>query len=226
MNGGGHAVATDMVVRRLTPIECTRLMGWSDDHLEIGTFDAENEEYARQVVWHLWKVIQSSEIQRSHTRFWGVLTPEILLSAVRMGRFDWTVAAKCAETARLVQGENAWPESFMHGLRAYTQHRPSPYRREPFEQLAGQLGRSLSFLSHQTTPPDSAMFYLAVYESAQGTGFLQQAFASLAEMGRPFVYQNQPTANQADSHKYKQCGNGVATPVAKWIAQHLKAVDG
>jgi site-specific DNA-cytosine methylase len=26
---------------------------------------------------------------------------------------------------------------------------------------------------------------------------------------------------QADTHRYKQCGNGVASPVAKWIAQHL-----
>lgn len=27
---------------------------------------------------------------------------------------------------------------------------------------------------------------------------------------------------QADSHRYKQCGNGVATPVARWVAHHLK----
>jgi DNA (cytosine-5)-methyltransferase 1 len=26
---------------------------------------------------------------------------------------------------------------------------------------------------------------------------------------------------QADTHRYKQCGNGVATPVARWIAQHI-----
>lgn len=26
---------------------------------------------------------------------------------------------------------------------------------------------------------------------------------------------------QADSHRYKQCGNGVASPVARWIAGHL-----
>jgi DNA (cytosine-5)-methyltransferase 1 len=30
--GSGHAVATDMVVRRLTPLECERLMGWPDNH--------------------------------------------------------------------------------------------------------------------------------------------------------------------------------------------------
>jgi DNA (cytosine-5)-methyltransferase 1 len=30
--GGGQAVATSTVIRRLTPIECERLMGWPDDH--------------------------------------------------------------------------------------------------------------------------------------------------------------------------------------------------
>jgi site-specific DNA-cytosine methylase len=29
---------------------------------------------------------------------------------------------------------------------------------------------------------------------------------------------------QADTNRYKQCGNGVATPVAKWIAGHIKAI--
>jgi DNA (cytosine-5)-methyltransferase 1 len=30
---------------------------------------------------------------------------------------------------------------------------------------------------------------------------------------------------QADSHRYRQCGNGVATPVAKWIAQQIRKVE-
>lgn len=29
---------------------------------------------------------------------------------------------------------------------------------------------------------------------------------------------------QADTHRYKQCGNGVAAPVARWIAGHLNSV--
>jgi hypothetical protein len=29
---------------------------------------------------------------------------------------------------------------------------------------------------------------------------------------------------QADTHRYKQCGNGVASPVAQWIAKHLLKV--
>lgn len=30
---------------------------------------------------------------------------------------------------------------------------------------------------------------------------------------------------QADSNRYKQCGNGVATPVAKWVAQQIAKVE-
>jgi len=29
---------------------------------------------------------------------------------------------------------------------------------------------------------------------------------------------------QADTHRYKQCGNGVASPVAEWIAKHILAI--
>jgi DNA (cytosine-5)-methyltransferase 1 len=29
---------------------------------------------------------------------------------------------------------------------------------------------------------------------------------------------------QADTNRYKQCGNGVATPVAKWVAEHLRQI--
>jgi DNA (cytosine-5)-methyltransferase 1 len=33
------------------------------------------------------------------------------------------------------------------------------------------------------------------------------------------------TAGQSDTHRYKQCGNGVASPVATWIAQQLLNID-
>jgi DNA (cytosine-5)-methyltransferase 1 len=33
------------------------------------------------------------------------------------------------------------------------------------------------------------------------------------------------TAGQSDTHRYKQCGNGVASPVATWIAQQLLQLD-
>ena len=33
------------------------------------------------------------------------------------------------------------------------------------------------------------------------------------------------TAGQSDTHRYKQCGNGVASPVAQWIGQQLMELD-
>jgi DNA (cytosine-5)-methyltransferase 1 len=30
---------------------------------------------------------------------------------------------------------------------------------------------------------------------------------------------------QADTHRYKQCGNGVASPVARWVAEHIAKVE-
>jgi DNA (cytosine-5)-methyltransferase 1 len=30
---------------------------------------------------------------------------------------------------------------------------------------------------------------------------------------------------QADTHRYKQCGNGVASPVAEWVAQQIRKVE-
>jgi site-specific DNA-cytosine methylase len=33
------------------------------------------------------------------------------------------------------------------------------------------------------------------------------------------------TAGQSDTHRYKQCGNGIASPVAQWIAQQLLQLD-
>jgi DNA (cytosine-5)-methyltransferase 1 len=33
------------------------------------------------------------------------------------------------------------------------------------------------------------------------------------------------TAGQSDTHRYKQCGNGVASPVAQWIGEQLMELD-
>ena len=30
---------------------------------------------------------------------------------------------------------------------------------------------------------------------------------------------------QADTHRYRQCGNGVASPVARWVAEHIGMVE-
>jgi len=48
VGGGGHAVMESYTVRRLTPIECERLMGWPDDHTRWkadGTEQADSHRY-------------------------------------------------------------------------------------------------------------------------------------------------------------------------------------
>jgi len=30
---------------------------------------------------------------------------------------------------------------------------------------------------------------------------------------------------QADTHRYRQCGNGVASPVAQWVAEQMTKVE-
>jgi len=30
---------------------------------------------------------------------------------------------------------------------------------------------------------------------------------------------------QADTHRYRQCGNGVASPVAQWVAEQIAKVE-
>lgn len=48
VGGTGHGVATEHIVRRLTPIECERLMGWPDDHTRWradGTEQADTHRY-------------------------------------------------------------------------------------------------------------------------------------------------------------------------------------
>jgi site-specific DNA-cytosine methylase len=30
---------------------------------------------------------------------------------------------------------------------------------------------------------------------------------------------------QTDGHRYKQCGNGVASPVAKWVGEQLMKLE-
>jgi DNA (cytosine-5)-methyltransferase 1 len=46
-NGNGHAVSIEKAVRRLTPIECERLMGWPDNHTLYRADGKENSDTVR-----------------------------------------------------------------------------------------------------------------------------------------------------------------------------------
>ena len=59
----------------------------------------------------------------------------------------------------------------------------------------------------------------------QSTGVIEPTMAvrrlTPVECERLMGWPDDWTAGQADTHRYKQCGNGVASPVATWIGQQL-----
>ena len=59
----------------------------------------------------------------------------------------------------------------------------------------------------------------------QSTGVIEPTMAvrrlTPIECERLMGWPDDWTAGQADTHRYKQCGNGVASPVATWIGQQL-----
>jgi site-specific DNA-cytosine methylase len=204
-------------VRRLTPRECSRLQGFPDDWLEVNDADAE-EARSREILHILWRSVHpgaQSEWEAGIAS--ALLTPEVLFAGVYGGWVSWSVASRCAEATRALQGEDAWPEGLLRTLRAYRETRPSPYRPEPFEQLAIELGRPMPFLSPEGTQSQTDLLASCVRSTPQGTRVLRQALSTLEEMGRP-ASSGKPLA---DGPKFRMLGNAVTVPVVEWIARRL-----
>ena len=71
------------------------------------------------------------------------------------------------------------------------------------------------------TQPDSAMYTLTSTDvHAVATTMVVRRLTPL-ECERLMGWPDDWTAGQADTHRYKQCGNGVASPVAQWIGEQL-----
>jgi DNA (cytosine-5)-methyltransferase 1 len=69
--------------------------------------------------------------------------------------------------------------------------------------------------------PDDPMFSLTSTDRhAVATTMAVRRLTPL-ECERLMGWPDDWTAGQSDTHRYKQCGNGVASPVAQWIAQQL-----
>lgn len=73
-----------------------------------------------------------------------------------------------------------------------------------------RLGRDSSDFVAQPTEPTMSVRRLTPLECERLMGWPDQWTETKAD-GTP----------QADTHRYKQCGNGVASPVAQWIGQQL-----
>lgn len=202
-------------VRRLSPIECARLQGFPDSWLETEYANAA-QAHAHQILHELWKTAyeKSREGWRPGIAS-SLFTPEILLAGVHGGWISWEVAARCAASARSLSCENAWPENFVRLLWLHAERGSSPYRRESFEQLAGELGGSLSQLPLEEAQAAAHLQRSELWSSAQAEWPLRYAFAKSETRASALGF--------SDSTRYRMLGNAVAAPVAEWIGKRLVA---
>jgi len=90
--------------------------------------------------------------------------------------------------------------------------RPQPDGKSPAcTAFWGTGGNNGTMVAQPTTTPDLAVRRLTPLECERLQGFPDNHTLHRAD-GK----------TNSDSTRYKQCGNGVATPVAAWIAKHLR----
>ena len=208
-----HYAEIGTAVRRLTPTECIRLQGFPDTWLEIHD-GSKSEAHARQILHSVW--LSAYEEAREGWRsgvLASLLTPEVLLTGVYGGWVSWEVAGRCATSRGEISGEDAWPEGFVRRLWEVAQYRPTSHRRESFEQLARELGRSLSELPLEEAQAIETVLNSRLWSQASTEQPLRYARSETEEW----------TASDslADSACYRQMGNAVAVPVVEWIVRRL-----
>ena len=219
MEGGGFegtVMTPAMQVRRLTPVECSRLQGFPDTYLEL-TYGTESEAHASQVLHELWK--QTGAIAREGWRLGivaSLLTPEVLLAGVYGGWVSWKVAASCACSSGEVSGKVNYAEGFMRRLQEARQDGRSPYQRESFRQLAEELGCSLSQLPLEEAQAREILFCSELWSEAQRTWPLRYALATET--------QRRSGKLNADGPRYKALGNSMAVPCMVWIGKRIQLV--
>jgi hypothetical protein len=213
-DGTGPRVMSGMSVRRLTPRECARLQGFPDDYLELEYANAE-EAHAAQVLHELWR--EAGAFAREGWRpgiVASLLTPEVLLlSGVYGGWLSWEMASRCASRRGTLPGSDAWPEGFLLSLRDCEEARPTPHRRESFEQLARELDRPLSILPLERAQAGEVLRSHRMWPQAQAEWPLRYALAKSA--GRANV----------DGPRYRALGNSMAVPVMRWIGKRIQMVE-
>ena len=211
------AVHVAMQVRRLTPVECSRLQGFPDTYLEL-TYGTESEAHASQVLHELWK--QTGAIAREGWRSGivaSLLTPEVLLAGVHGGWVSWKVAASCACSSGEVSSKVNYEEGFVRRLQEAGQNGCSPYQRESFRQLAEELGCPLSQLPLEETQARKILLGSKLWPEAQRTWPLRYALATET--------QRRSGKLNADGPRYKALGNSMAVPCMRWIGERIAMVD-
>lgn len=211
-------------VRRLTPVECSRLQGFPDTWLELEyPYGTETEAHAAQVLRRLWREAgaEAGEGWRPGILA-SLLDPTILLAGVHGGWIPWPMAYRRAASGREIQGADTWPEATLRRLWEYAQRGPSPYGREPFEQLARELGRSLSQVPPSEASAVTALLRSRLWPEASAQWPMRHARPA-SETGRSTGHSGTaaPKPLSPDSRRYAAMGDAVTVNVAYWIGRRL-----
>ena len=206
-----------MQVRRLTPIECSRLQGFPDTYLEL-TYGTQSEAHASQILHELWKTVGAYAREGWRPGIVAsLLTPQILLAGVYGGWISWEMASGCANASRAISSQVNYEERFMLRLQEAGQDGRSPYQRESFRQLAAELGCSLSQLPLEEAQAREVLQCSELWQEAQRTWPLRYAFATEA--------QRRSGKLNADGPRYKALGNSMAVPVMRHIGERINEVS-
>ena len=204
-----------MQVRRLTPVECSRLQGFPDTYLEL-TYGTESEAHASQVLHELWK--QTGAIAREGWRpgiVASLFTPEVLLAGVHGGWISWEMATCCAIAPRPLSSKVNYAERFVRRLQEAGQDGRSPYQRESFRQLSEELGCSLSQLPLEEAQARKVLLNSELWPQAQAQWPLRYALATEKQRSSGKL--------NADGPRYKALGNSMAVPCMRWIGERIQA---
>ena len=209
-------VLQSMQVRRLTPVECSRLQGFPDDYLELTYADAD-EAHSAQVLHELWHEAGAPTVDKQGWRA-GIsaarLAPERLLAGVSGGWLSRELAQRCAAARGALPGEDYCHEGFVLALREAGKARRSPYKRESFGQLARKLGSGLSILPLESAQARKVLRSSRLWPEAQAKWPLRYALAK--GKAREAIGRMNP-----DGPRYKALGNSMAVPVMRWIGQRI-----
>jgi len=105
----------------------------------------------------------------------------------------------------------------VQALQEARQGRYSPYRRESFEQCAGELGTSLSELPLTRAQVGTVLRSSELWEEAQRTWPLRYALATEA--------QKRSGRMNPDGPRYKALGKSMAVPVLRWIGERINLIE-
>lgn len=145
---------------------------------------------------------------------------------------DQTGAQAVAYSIRKDAKANTFSATELDRSNALSALRPSPQSHHA-QMFITEIQQPVAFTTEQTPKYNVDQALTITKQSPSGGGQPQAVMESTMavrrltpiECERLMGWPDNWTEGQADTHRYKQCGNGVASPVATWIAQHLQQLD-